>query len=53
MNDIDFEKLINEAIDILESVGMPKAQQNERSALCLLALLNLTPDKTWKQAKAR
>jgi hypothetical protein len=27
MNDIDFEKLINEAIDILESVGMPKAQQ--------------------------
>jgi hypothetical protein len=28
---------------------MPRAQQNERSALCLLALLNLTPGKKWKK----
>ncbi|MFN7611092.1 MAG: BsuBI/PstI family type II restriction endonuclease, partial [bacterium] len=28
----------------------PRAQQNERSALSLLALLNLTPGKTWAQA---
>lgn len=42
---------IEEAIKILKSLGMPKAQQNERSALCLLALLNLTPDKKWKEAE--
>lgn len=33
------------------SLGLPRAQQNERSALCLLALLNLTPDKVWTQAE--
>jgi len=38
---------IAEAIDILMKLGMPRAQQNERSALCLLALLNLTPGKRW------
>ncbi len=31
---------------------MPRAQQNERSALCLLALLDLAPEKTWAQAGA-
>lgn len=46
---IDY-KHINDAINILIALGMPKAQQNERSALCLLALLNLTPDKIWEQS---
>ncbi len=36
---------------ILISFGLPRAQQNERSALCLLALLNLTPKKEWGQAE--
>lgn len=36
---------IREAKQILISLGLPRAQQNERSALCLLALLNLTPGK--------
>lgn len=40
-------KLIAEANQILISLGLPRAQQNERSALCLLALLNLTPKKKW------
>jgi len=31
---------------------MPRAQLNERSALCLLSLLNITPDKTWKDAES-
>jgi len=31
---------------------LPKAQQNERSALALLALLNLTPDKAWADAES-
>ena len=43
---------ITEATAILVSLGLPRAQQNERSALCLLALLNLTPDKPWSMAEA-
>lgn len=35
---------------ILVSLGLPRAQQNERSALCLLALLNLPPGKAWSSA---
>lgn len=40
---------VQDALKILECLGMPKAQRNERSALCLLALLHLTPDKNWNQ----
>lgn len=42
---------IADALEILSALGMPRAQQNERSALCLLALLNLTPNKAWSQAQ--
>lgn len=42
---------ISEALKVLASLGMPRAQQNERSALCLLALLNLSPDKTWAESE--
>lgn len=42
---------LKNAHKILLSLGLPPAQQNERSALCLLALLNLTPQKTWTQAQ--
>lgn len=41
---------IDDALRILARLGLPRAQQNERSALCLLALLDLTPDRKWKQA---
>jgi hypothetical protein len=40
------------AQQIIVSLGLPRAQQNERSALCLLALLNLSPDKAWVEAEA-
>ena len=43
---------IQAAQEIIIFLGLPKAQQNERSALCLLALLNLTPDKTWVEAES-
>lgn len=36
---------------ILISLGLPRAQQNERSALSLLALINLTPGKPWAKAE--
>ncbi|MBK8259672.1 MAG: restriction endonuclease [Polyangiaceae bacterium] len=38
------------AHQILTALGLPTAQQNERSALCLLALVNLTPGKPWSKA---
>lgn len=41
---------IKDALLILASLGLPRPQRNERSALCLLALLDLTPQKTWAQA---
>lgn len=44
-------KRITEANQILVSLGLPRAQQNERSALCLLSLLNMTPRKKWSRAK--
>jgi len=40
------------ARQILADLGLPKAQRNERSALTLLALLNLPPDKDWNRATA-
>lgn len=42
---------LDDAQKILISLGLPRAQQNERSALCLLALLNLRPDRTWADAE--
>lgn len=47
----DKSDYINAAHQIIISLGLPRAQQNERSALCLLALLNLTPGKAWVNAE--
>jgi BsuBI/PstI restriction endonuclease C-terminus. len=41
---------IEEAITILKALGFPEAQQNERTALCLLALVKLTPENEWSLA---
>jgi len=46
------QKKITQALGILAALGMPKAQQNERSALCLLALLDLRPNRTWLEGTA-
>ncbi len=43
---------IHEALTILKRLGLPRGQQNERSALTLLALLNLKPDTPWSEAEA-
>ena len=42
---------IEAAHQIIIALGLPQAQQNERSALSLLALLNLTPGKAWAEAE--
>jgi hypothetical protein len=44
------ERKIQEALDILKALDFPRQQQNERSALTLLALLNLKPEDVWKDA---
>jgi adenine-specific DNA-methyltransferase len=43
-------KRIDEALDILAALNVPKEQQNERSALTLLTLLGMTPHKAWRDA---
>lgn len=43
-------KRVTEALAVLQALGLPRGQQNERSAMTLLALLNLTPDKPWSAA---
>lgn len=44
---VNAKRKIDEALNILKSLGLPKAQQNERSALTLLALLYLKPGDKW------
>ncbi len=43
---------IEEAKQILEALGLPKKQQNDRSALTLLALCNLKEKDKWNKSKA-
>ena len=42
---------IEEAKQILETLGLPKRQQNDRSALTLLALCNLKERDKWAKAR--
>ena len=41
------QQKIEEALQIVRALGMPRGQQNERSALTLLALLSLKPSGAW------
>jgi hypothetical protein len=43
-------KRLDEAREVLVALGLPRAQQNDRSALTLLALVNVTPAIPWAQA---
>lgn len=43
---------IEQARAILSQLDLPRSQQNERSAIVLLALVNLTPEKSWQQVEA-
>lgn len=43
---------VRDALRILTGVGMPGAQQNERSALCLLALCGIRRGDPWADASA-
>ncbi len=43
------ERHLANALRILIELGMPRAQQNDRSAVSLLALLDLRPGSAWSQ----
>ena len=47
-NPLNTQRKIDSALEIITLLGMPKAQQNERSALTFLALINLHPEGTWE-----
>lgn len=51
MTDKKKKEYIEAAKKILVSLGFPRGQQNERSALSLLALLNLRPGRPWAEAE--
>ena len=43
---------INDALEILKTIDVPRAQQNVRSALTLLALVDIKPSDEWHSATA-
>jgi hypothetical protein len=42
---------IDDAQKIIIDLGMPRAQQNERTALCILALVDIQEKDSWETAK--
>ena len=50
MDEESGEQKIQEALEIIEALGLPRQQQNERSALTLLSLLDLKPADRWEDA---
>lgn len=44
------QERIDEALDVLRQLGMPNEQLNDRTAICLLALLDLPETTTWNKA---
>lgn len=45
-------KRVGEALEVLGLLGLPAEQLNDRSALALLALLDLNPARGWDEAQA-
>lgn len=43
-------KRMDEALAMLKSIGVPRGQENERSALTVLALLDLGPEDAWSSS---
>lgn len=44
------QRRLGEALQFLAELNLPREQQNERSAVTLLALLDLKPSKVWRTA---
>lgn len=52
INPMTINQKIQDALTILDALGMPRGQRNERSALTLLALVGLKPDVSWEKTSA-
>jgi len=52
INTTKAEQKIQETLVILRDLELPKAQQNERSALTLISLLDVKPEDAWRNARA-
>ncbi len=48
---VEAKKKIEQAMEILKALGFPRPQQNERSALTLLALMDLKPVERWSEGR--
>ncbi len=48
-NPLAAQRKMDEAVAILKALGMPPGQQNDRSALTLLAMVDLRPSGAWDQ----
>lgn len=46
------EQKLKEAYSILVDLGLPRQQLNDRTALCLLSLLDLKPDSKWNKSNS-
>ena len=44
---------VDQALFVLKSLGLPRQQSNERSALTVLALLRIKPEMDWSKASQR
>jgi adenine-specific DNA-methyltransferase len=49
-NPLARKRKVDDALAVLKALDLPRAQQNERSALTLLAMLNLKPHIAWSKA---
>ena len=49
-NPLSVMRRTKDALSILMALGLPKGQLNDRSALTLLALVDLKPDTSWEEA---
>jgi adenine-specific DNA-methyltransferase len=50
-NPVKAKRKIDQALRVLKALGLPRDQQNERSALTLLALMDLKPSTPWSKAR--
>lgn len=50
LDPIHAKRRIDEALEVLKSLGLPREQQNERSSHTVLALLNLQAEVDWSEA---
>jgi adenine-specific DNA-methyltransferase len=49
-NPVQAKKKMDEALEILKGLGVPRDQQNERSVLTFLSIVDMKPETPWSKA---